>query len=310
MKALVTGATGFIGSEITAALIARGDEPTVLARQPESVAKFAWKNDVILRMGSLESTAELEEACRGQDVIIHCAGYAHDSGREDARHDAINHLGTCNLLKAAVSVRVPRFVYISTSKVKSAHPSPYSMSKRLAEDAVIKAHLRGDIQAVSVRPVGVYGKSMKGNLAAWIRRVQTGSVPPLPNVKTRIALIGVRDLAQAVLLTLSNDKVWGKCWTVADGNAYGIKDIERAIRLCCGKSAARLSTPKVCYYGAALLGQLKENISGNAAFNLKGYRTLFNDEFENGEPFRQLSGFIPQDNLYKALPEIVEHMKL
>ena len=73
MKALVTGATGFVGSHLVDALTRAGHAVTALVRNPAKAAALHWPG-VTLARGDLHSPAALEAASAGQDVIFHVAG--------------------------------------------------------------------------------------------------------------------------------------------------------------------------------------------------------------------------------------------
>jgi uncharacterized protein YbjT (DUF2867 family) len=72
MKALVTGATGFVGGHLVDQLLARGDTVTALVRSPERAAPLA-KRGVALVHGDLHRHDALRTAVAGQDVVYHSA---------------------------------------------------------------------------------------------------------------------------------------------------------------------------------------------------------------------------------------------
>ena len=93
MKALVTGATGFVGSHLTEALRRRGDEVTALARSAKK-AEALRPLGVRIIAGDLDDTAALAKAVEGQDVVYHVAGVIaalqrrRIHGRQSRRHAA------------------------------------------------------------------------------------------------------------------------------------------------------------------------------------------------------------------------------
>jgi uncharacterized protein YbjT (DUF2867 family) len=72
MKALVTGATGFVGGHLVDQLLARGDTVTALVRSPARAASLA-KRGVVLQHGDLNQHDALRAAAAGQDVVFHAA---------------------------------------------------------------------------------------------------------------------------------------------------------------------------------------------------------------------------------------------
>jgi CDP-paratose 2-epimerase len=125
---LVTGGAGFIGSNYVHRLIQRGEKVSVFdnlsrAGAPRNVAwleETFGKNAFRLIVGDLRSAADITEAARDADVIVHLAGQvAVTTSVTNPRDDfEANALGTFNTLEAArLSGRDPIFIYASTNKV-------------------------------------------------------------------------------------------------------------------------------------------------------------------------------------------------
>jgi nucleoside-diphosphate-sugar epimerase len=98
MKALVTGATGFVGSHLVEALAGRGDDVTALVRSP---GKADLLNQLGVRQvrGDLNDKAALAEAVAGRDVIYHVAGIT--AAHNESEFLRANRDGTRNLVAAA-----------------------------------------------------------------------------------------------------------------------------------------------------------------------------------------------------------------
>ncbi|HEU5304939.1 MAG TPA: NAD(P)-dependent oxidoreductase, partial [Gemmatimonadales bacterium] len=164
MKALVTGATGFVGSHLAETLCQRGYEVTALARSPVKAAALANQGVRVVR-GDLHDTAALDRAVEGQDVVYHVAGVV--AARDEAEFLRGNREGTRNIVAAAERGQRPRFVLVSS--LAAAGPAPrgapltggeaprpvtaYGRSKLAAEQTVAASSLRWSI----VRPPIVYG---------------------------------------------------------------------------------------------------------------------------------------------------------
>ena len=73
MRAFVTGGTGFIGTHLVNAMLARGDAVTCLARAP-SKATALERRGVRIVLGDLDDAAALRQGCAGADVVVHLAG--------------------------------------------------------------------------------------------------------------------------------------------------------------------------------------------------------------------------------------------
>ena len=111
-SALVTGATGFLGSHIARALVQNGYRVRALHR---STSSFELIKDLDLELvqGDLFEPASLQRAARSVDLVIHCAGMV-ASWRDPERMIASHVQGTRNVLQAALRQRVGRFVHLSS----------------------------------------------------------------------------------------------------------------------------------------------------------------------------------------------------
>ena len=178
MKALVTGGAGFIGSNLVDALLARGDEVTVVdnlatgrrENLEAALGNGAALEDVDIREG--DAVGEVVGRTK-PDVIFHLAAQidVRKSVADPAADARINVEGTANLLSAAQAHGVPRFVNTSTGgaiygegrqlPAPEDHPvapeAPYGLSKFCAEQyCEIFTRLHG-LSTVSLRYGNVYG---------------------------------------------------------------------------------------------------------------------------------------------------------
>jgi UDP-glucose 4-epimerase len=178
MKALVTGGAGFIGSNLVDALLARGDEVTVVddlstgkrENLEEALANGAALEETDIR--AADSVSEVVGRTR-PDVIFHLAAQidVRKSVADPAADSRINVEGTINMLGAAQAHGVKRFVNTSTGgaiygegqqlPAPEDHPTapeaPYGLSKWCAEQyCEIFTRLHG-ISTVSLRYGNVYG---------------------------------------------------------------------------------------------------------------------------------------------------------
>ncbi|MGH7580741.1 MAG: NAD-dependent epimerase/dehydratase family protein, partial [Gemmatimonadales bacterium] len=111
MKALVTGATGFVGSHLVEALHRRGDEVTALVRSPAKAAALGPLG-VRLVAGDLDDRDSLARAVRGQDLVFHVAGLV--AARSEGEFMRCNRDGTAHLLAAGTAAGISRFVLVSS----------------------------------------------------------------------------------------------------------------------------------------------------------------------------------------------------
>jgi nucleoside-diphosphate-sugar epimerase len=114
MKALVTGANGFLGQRVVAALIEQGHSVRALVRPAAAVEAIGWPDSVEVVRADLRSARELKPAFDGVDVLVHLAAAV--SGGEDAMF-ASTVSGTERLLTAMMGTQCRRIVLASSFSV-------------------------------------------------------------------------------------------------------------------------------------------------------------------------------------------------
>lgn len=173
MKVLITGASGFIGTAVTRAVIAHGDEVRVLLR-PNSNLKNLEGLPVETIQGDLQDPQSLKNAIRGCHGLYHVAAHYALWDRDPATFYKINVEGTKNLLRVAGEEGVKRIVYTSTIGAiglpnrgglgnESLFPTlaqlsgDYKRSKFLAEKEVLKMAQEG-LPVIIVNPTAPVGE--------------------------------------------------------------------------------------------------------------------------------------------------------
>ena len=188
MKALVTGAAGFIGSHLSERLLTLGAEVTGLdcftdyysrERKEHNLAKLRGNTRFTLVEAPL-AHADLEALLEGVTHVFHLAAQAgvRKSWGQDFRVYTVNNVeGTQLLLEACVGRPIERFVYASSSSVygdEAALPmredvrlqpvSPYGVTKLAAEQLCYLYHANHGVPTVSLRYFTVYGPRQRPDM--------------------------------------------------------------------------------------------------------------------------------------------------
>lgn len=265
-------------------------------------------------LADLLEAESFSNVCDSIHTILHLAGEAHvgTEHEEPSTHSIV--VMAENLLAAALQGGVRRIVFLSSSLAESAEVgssdvTAYGKAKLAAEALFSNACIKGEIEVVILRPVNVYGVGMKGNIAGMISMLAGSRLPPLPSIASRISLVGVQDLVQAIVLAMNSPSVNGRIFTVTDGETYAISEIEAAIYRVLGKITPRWRTPAVILYAASVVAGLLNKVGlRRSSISPRTYRNLMNDNlFDNAAICTEL-GFEPSMTLYDALPEIVENI--
>ncbi|HVU13648.1 MAG TPA: NAD-dependent epimerase/dehydratase family protein [Phototrophicaceae bacterium] len=221
MKALVTGATGFVGAHIVRLLSEQGHSPVALHRASSRLDALAGLT-YASALGDVTDLEALRQASVGCDWVFHVAAVADYWRADKARMYEVNVEGTRKVLQAARENGVQRVVFTSSAAAVGFHddrPSneqdafnlaperfPYGHSKALAE-AVAQEAVQAGQEVVIVNPVVVLGPGdlniISGDFVLKIKRLQwTVPVPP-----GGVAVIDVRDVARMHIAAATQGQV-------------------------------------------------------------------------------------------------------
>lgn len=274
-RVAVTGASGFIGSRLLAALLNEDHSVVALVRRPGTLQIAATPI-----VGDLADRAALDRLCAGADAVFHCAGYAHalDEGARDFErlHWRINFEGTRDLAEAAGRAGVRRFVHLSSVKAM-AEPSdactdedwpcdpisPYGKAKRAAEAAALEAGERYGMHVVNLRLALVYGPgSTRGNLDRMARLIRRGWFPPLPETANRRSLVYIDDVVSAARHVATDSRAAGRTYIVAESEAYSGRRIYELLCEALGVPARHWVVPAGAMRAAARIGDWAGIVTG------------------------------------------------
>ena len=274
---LVTGATGFVGQRLIAALRERGARLRVLVRSGHALPAGECNLEIVV--GDLADAGSLARACAGANAVIHAAGFAHADAADTPdfadRHWQVNAEGTFRLLEAAVTASVERFVFLSSVKAVgdpgqrcvdeswvAVPETPYGQAKRAAEDRVLRVGYERGLHTVNLRPALIYGPGMKANLARLIEAARRGWLPPLPETGNRRSLVHVDDVVQATLLAVAHPAAAGRTYFVTDGTPCSGRTLYVTLREALGQSVPNWAVPAKVLYGVAAFVDGVSRLSG------------------------------------------------
>ena len=272
---LVTGATGFIGSNLVDGLLRRGYPVTCLVRNASDTHALQ-KQSVRLVVGNLDDPAALREAVSETHAIYHIAGAIRATGREE--YFRINQTGTRRLLEAAAEVNpaLSRFIHMSslaaagpsdgTQKLtEEAAPNPiswYGESKLGAEQEVLRH--AGTFPVTILRPSAVYGPRDKATLLIF-RMIRRGCLITPGRFVRRFSLIHVEDLVDGVIRAGECRTPSGQIYFLSRPEIYTWDDVGREAARSMGKPYRRLSTPKWLAQASGIAGDLFSRFAGRPA---------------------------------------------
>ena len=244
MKALVTGGAGFVGSNLTRALLSEGAEVVVLDDLSTGFRSNV-PDDADFIEGDVRDEGAVARAIVGSDVVFHLAASVGNarSIADPVRDGEINCIGTLRVLQAAHQFEVPKVVYSSsaaifgelqTLPIREDHPaepdSPYGASKLAGEKACLAFAKLYEMDVVCLRYFNVFGENQRfdayGNvIPIFVHRMLRGE--PLTiygdGSQTR-DFVHVRDVVQANMKASRASRVAG-AYNIGSGTAVTINDL-------------------------------------------------------------------------------------
>ena len=268
-RMLVTGASGFVGRVLIDAARARGWSVGAAVRR----ASGDFPQDVrVHTVGDINGPVDWAPVLEGVDVVVHLAARVHVMRESEAdplgAFRRINVDATTALAEAAERAGVRRMVFASTVKVlgestapgwpfddaRSPAPAdPYAVSKLEAERVLLALAAAGRLEATVLRPPLVHGPGVGGNLARLVGWVQRGLPLPFGAIDNRRSLIGVDNLADALLAVTVHPGARGRTFLVSDGEDLSTPELARRIGRALGRDARLVPVPPAVLLAASRL---------------------------------------------------------
>jgi nucleoside-diphosphate-sugar epimerase len=234
--ALVTGATGLVGSHIVERLLELGWTVRALARSPNS-ARAALPDGVELVVGDVLDEASFIGAAAGCHTVFHAAANIIVRGGWEA-YRITNVDGTRNAIGAAERAKA-RLMHVSsvavygpsarydaakrgertdehTALAPLRERSYYARSKRESEQLVLDAHKQGRVWATAIRPDVVYGRRDRQFVPRMAQLVRRGAIPLLNGGRSTMAVVHAANVARGAVLAATTDAAGGNVYNLAN----------------------------------------------------------------------------------------------
>jgi len=244
-RALVTGATGMLGSYIVERLRTGGWEVRALIRPGRAAATDPWLDelDVERATGSLEDAESLRAAAAGCDAVFHAAATI-GSGGSWAGFERGNVVGTGNVVGAAESAGA-RLVHVSSTAVYGRAryrseptdeqvPLPelpshdaYGRSKQEAERIVLEAHRAGRVWTTVVRPPVMYGRRDRQFAPRIGVVLDRGVFPRIDGGRTTLSIVHAASVADGAVRAADSPVAGGEVYLLANDYPVTVTDLVR-----------------------------------------------------------------------------------
>lgn len=287
MNILLTGAAGFLGMRLSAALYSKPDvNLTRAVRRSVDIST----SDVV-EVQDLVANTDWSIALTSQNVVIHTAARAHIMRDEVndplLEYRLVNVDGTLNLGRQASDNGVTRFIFISSIKVNGEQtpigkafkaddvPAPedaYGISKWEAELGLQEIAAKTGMEVVIIRPPLVYGPGVKGNFSSMNKWVAKGLPLPLGSIHNQRSLVGVDNLVDLIITCIDHPSAANQIFLAGDGQDLSTTELLRGVATAAGKPSRLIPIPSYFLILAAtvfgkkkmaqrLLGSLQVDIS-------------------------------------------------
>jgi dihydroflavonol-4-reductase len=305
---LVTGATGFVGSAVARALLARGHQVRVLAR-PNSDRRNLAGLAVEIVEGALEDPCSLARAVAGCRYVYHVAADYRIWVPNPAPMFRANVDGTRDLLTAALEAGAERIVYTSSVATLGLVPGgsgdeetpsslgdmigPYKRSKFAAEEVVRELVRERGLPAVIVNPSTPVGPgdikpTPTGRLIVEAAR---GQMPAF--VDTGLNIVHVDDVAEGHLAAAEKGRIGGRY--ILGGENLALTEILAEVAKVVGRRPPWLRVPHGVLYPVAIGAELAARVTGRDPFvTLDGVRMSRKKMYFTSEKASRELGYAPR----------------
>lgn len=277
--ALVTGATGLVGSHLVARLTSDGWRVRALVRDP---AGAAWLSPLgaELHTGDVLDPATLISGAAGCDAIFHTAAAITPRGGWSA-FQVPNVQGTRNVIDAAAhsGARLSHLssvaVYGPGARYRSQGPTGedaplgalpdaalYARSKRESEALVLDAHRAGHIWATAIRPCVIYGTRDRQFVPRIARALRLGVAPVLGDGSSTLSVVHAANVADAAVRAVRTAAAGGKAYNAANDFDVSVADFFRLAALGLGRRVRLVRIPIVVASVAARLAGVVAELGG------------------------------------------------
>lgn len=247
MKVVITGASGFVGENLSSYLIKNEMEVSTLSLRNEWI--FPENND----------------------AIIHLAGKAHDTANTSSSSEyfKINTELTKKLFDEFLDSKIRDFIYFSSVKATaditdvildeehhSDPKTPYGKSKLQAEEYLLSKNLPEGKRLLIIRPCMIHGPGNKGNLNLLYKIVEKGLPWPLASFQNQRSFLGIDNLNFLIYQILVNDHLKSGVYNFADDEALSTNKLIETVNKALNKKAKLWKISKNLIEKVAGLGDI------------------------------------------------------
>ncbi len=278
MRVLITGASGFVGGWLAQTLVDEGHQVRVLVRNPKDVEDLKSLK-IEIAVGDITDSMKVTEATKDIDSVFHLAGVIAYSRAAREQMESVNVGGTANVINACKINKVRRLIHFSSVVTIGASFNPHTVlnefskynlgylnlgyfeTKRKAEDLVLAAVRKGELDAVILNPSTIYGPGDEKKPSRGMqRRVARGTLPIYTSGGVNV--VSIEDVMHCTLRAWQIGRV-GERYIIS-GENLTIKKLFETIAEIAEVEPPKIYVPNFLIKTLGLIGDLQSSHGGKA----------------------------------------------
>ena len=223
---VLIGATGFIGTQVAAALSTAGYSLSLVSRRRERRKQTLLLPDCHVVQGNVHDRDALAELIAGANVVVSMAGILNENSKGD--FDRVHHQLPKNIAAACAAAGVSRLLHLGALKAEDNAPSQYLRTKAAGAQAVMAAE-SDTLHVTSFHPSVVFGPGddFFNRFASLLTAIPV--MFPLACPRARFAPVYVQDVAQAMVNSITDKTTYGQSYNLCGPNQYQLIDLVRYV---------------------------------------------------------------------------------
>lgn len=302
-KILVTGANGFLGSNLTRELFRIGYDVKIMVR-PSANLKAISDIPCEIFFGNIDNKQDVSQAVAGCSIVIHAASITEQWTISFDEYEKINFTGTKNIVEACIAQKVDRLIYVSTANTMGPgsknNPgselngfthfnanSGYINTKYLAQQYVLEQVENKQLPAIIVNPAFMIGpndnKPSSGKLILYGLQKKILFYPPGGK-----NFVYINDVCQGIVNAIDKGKP-GNCYLLA-GHNLSYREFFTLLNHLAKEPKIMIKIPAFILKFAGMLGSANERLTGRPGKlnNTAAYLLCLNNYYSGKKSEREL----------------------